>query len=120
MRPEPRWSDRRHDWDDRRWHDRHWRDGDWRDRHWHDWHGRGVYGGWFFEHRTFGWPGYTAFSSAAPVIVIDDPFFCYPDGLGFAERRLFFEHLWREHGLTAEDASTVVVDTGGRSIFLGW
>jgi hypothetical protein len=68
--------------------------------------------GGFFE--PFGFHG------GAPAVIIGDPFFCFPHGLGFAAQDPFYTHLWNEHGIPRRHAPAYLIETGARFIFLGF
>ena len=61
-----------------------------------------------------------AFRAAPPVVIITDPFFCFPHGLGFVAQDVFFSHLETVHGLSASQTSAFLLQTGPRLLFLGF
>jgi hypothetical protein len=87
----------------------------------------------FFESAPFGYPyGYAyPYSSsfyafgpssayAAPSAVIDAPFFCWIDGIGFTDEGRFAHHLHEAHGVPLRDALAASELVGGRYVFFGF
>jgi hypothetical protein len=60
----------------------------------------GHSGGWGFLRRHAGEPATPP--PAKPVVVIKDPFFCYPHNLGFRTEADFLEHLRTTHHVSSE------------------
>lgn len=81
-------------------------------------HGFG-HGGFFF-HRGGGSFSPFAFRAGPPVVIIKDPFFCFPHGLGFTAQDAFLTHLQDLHGISARRAPAYLIRTGPRLIFLGF
>jgi len=82
-------------------------------RHFDRFH-RGFPGGFFF--------GRPFFPFSPRAVVISTPFFCFPDGLGFTDQALFFDHLHQAHGIPPDRAlsfSTPLLG-GRRFIFFGF
>ena len=75
----------------------------------------------FFSHRTFiGGNGLLLFSPGPPVAVIDAPFFCWLDGLGFIDRDSFVRHLHNAHGMPLANVLSFCELVGGRVVFFGF
>jgi hypothetical protein len=72
----------------------------------------------FFRHRffTFGAPLFLDGSAAA---VINTPFFCDVDGLGFPDAAAFAQHLHNAHGIALDRALSFCEPVGGRCVFFG-
>jgi hypothetical protein len=54
------------------------------------------------------------------VVIIKDPFFCFPHGLGFPKHEGFFTHLHTFHGIAPGRVPFSVIQTGGRLLFFGY
>jgi hypothetical protein len=72
----------------------------------------------FREHRfsTFGQP---LFLGGSPVVVIDAPFFCQVDGLGFSDEAACAQHLHAAHGVPLGRARRSVSWWAGATCFSG-
>jgi hypothetical protein len=72
----------------------------------------------FFGHSftTFGAPLFLDWSAAT---VIDTPFFCDVDGLGFPDAAAFAQHLHDAHGIALDRALSSCELVGGRCVFFG-
>jgi hypothetical protein len=72
----------------------------------------------FFRHRffTFGAPLFLGGSAAT---VIDTPFFCDVDGLGFPDLAAFAQHLHDAHGIALDRALSFCEPVAGRCVFFG-
>jgi hypothetical protein len=72
----------------------------------------------FVSHRffAFGEP----LSLGAPVAIIEAPYFCYLDGLGFADQAAFVRHLHDAHGVPVGRALSFCEQVGGRYVFFGF
>jgi hypothetical protein len=72
----------------------------------------------FFGHRflTFGGPLFLGGSAAT---VIDTPFFCDVDGLGFPDLAAFAQHLHDVHGIALDRALSFCEPARGRCVFFG-
>ncbi len=72
----------------------------------------------FFRHRffTFGQP---LFLGGSPVALIDAPFFCYVDRLGFTDQATFAQHLHDAHGVPLDRALSFCELVGGQYVFFG-
>jgi hypothetical protein len=68
-----------------------------------------------FAHRSFIVPQ----RFVARNVIIEEPFFCFADGIGFINEVSFFDHLYRFHNLAFEAIPTVVVHNGPQIFFFG-
>ncbi|HXG20608.1 MAG TPA: hypothetical protein VNN62_16220 [Methylomirabilota bacterium] len=69
-----------------------------------------------------GAPGPTPFvPSGPPPVVIREPFFCYPHGLGFNDQAVFFAHLAQFHRISSRNPLAYCRFVGGsRWIYFGF
>jgi hypothetical protein len=75
----------------------------------------------FLSHRRFVTSDRRLFlSPGPPLAVIDAPFFCWLDGLGFADREQFARHLHDAHGVPLANALSFGEHVGGRFVFFGF
>ena len=78
----------------------------------------GYSGGWGFPRRHAGEPA--APPPAQPVVVIKDPFFCYPHNLGFRSEADFFEHLRTTHHVSREHSLAHLLRIDERLVFFSF
>ena len=78
----------------------------------------GHTGGWGFLRRHAREPATSA--PAQPVVVIKDPFFCYPHNLGFRSEAEFFEHLRMTHHVSHEHSSAHLLRIDERLVFFSF
>lgn len=83
-------------------------------------HGGGFQSDFFFSNRGFFF-GRPLFPVSPQAVVIRSPFFCFPDGLGFTDQALFFDHLHQVHRIPFGQAGFFCRQVlGGRLIFFGF
>jgi hypothetical protein len=72
----------------------------------------------FFGHRfsTFGAP---LFLDGSAATVVEAPFFCDVDGLGFTDLAAFAQHLHDAHGVALDRALSFCDPLRGRCVFFG-
>jgi hypothetical protein len=63
--------------------------------------------------------GEPMFLAEQPTTIINAPFFCYLDGLGFSDRDSFVRHLHEVHGVPLTSALSFCERVGGRYMFFG-